>query len=214
MWQRGLRVWQLRAAVRSSYASWRGVGGVGGDRTAERMQGMREGAEEEVCAVMTPRCVKGFEGGAGAKYPLEMDSVTTRPMACPHSRYWQEQQLMEELIMAERRAKLEHQREPEAKSLPNTPLADPIGADPAGGCLLAPPYETCREVGETPNTRPGAPSKAQKCAPPPIVSDDGRVCAPLIFAASAPGNEPSSRGSSRSVVESIFITKIQPVGAP
>jgi len=188
-----------------------GADGVSIDIRGERMQGMHEGGEEEVCAVMTPRCVK--RGPAGN--PLgEMDSVTTtRPMACPDSRYWQEQQLMEELIMAERRAKLEHQCEPEAKSLPNTPTADPAGADPAGGCLLAPQYEICREVGETANTQLGAPSKAQICAPPPIVSGDGRVCAPLVFAASAPANERCSRGS-RSVVESIFITKRQHVGAP
>ena len=119
---------------------------------------------------------------------------------------------------AERRAKEEHRRQPckEAKSLPNTPPADPTCH-----ALLVPRDEPFREsdtLSEIGNTRSAAPSREQTCAP--VAADAGRVCAPLIFAESAltkGGNSPEfarcSRGS-RSVVESSFITMRQFAGGP
>ena len=115
---------------------------------------------------------------------------------------------MEDLIIAERRAKVEDRRQPEATSLPNTPPADPAAAK-----QLAPqadiPAEAGR-LGKEDDRRPAAPSGEQTCAPPAVVSDAGRVCAPLVFAKTGDSPEPApcSRGSG-SVVESGFITKRQ-----
>jgi hypothetical protein len=142
----------------------------------------------------------------------EKAGATARPMACTQSRYWQEQQLMEQLINTERRTKEEHRRQPgvEPKSLPNTPPADPTCHE-----LLAPRDETFREsdtLSEIGNARAAAPSRAS------VALDAGRVCAPLIFAESASAKTGTefarcSRGS-RSVGESSFITMRQFAGSP